>query len=229
MSSGSKRKTSKSKQLSFFGDRPQSRYLAEPCSKGIPRRPISTKAPIHLVLKSKFAFGPRSMLQRYNVNKIEEIVHKQAKKCGLRIYYFVNVGNHLHLVIKVHDRKGYAKFIRALSGLIARHVLKKERGPTKDQLNDENRVSRKMSFWVARPFTRLIAWGRDYNHVARYMEKNRDQSRGGRPSRKMLPGVLTSLTSGWRTILTPASSPSLPIGTCSTIDLTRRMVANKCF
>ncbi|MBL7671191.1 MAG: transposase [Bdellovibrionaceae bacterium] len=186
MSSGSKRKTSKSKQLSFFGDQPQSRVFGGALLKGNPktRRPISTKEPIHLVLKSKFAFGPRSMLQRYNVNKIEEIVRKQAKKCGLRIYHFVNVGNHLHLVIKLHDRKGYAKFIRALSGLIARHVLKKERGPTRNELSDENRASRKMSFWVARPFTRLIAWGRDYNHVARYMEKNRDQSRQDTPSYK---------------------------------------------
>jgi len=34
-----------------------------------------------------------------------------------------------------------------------------------------------IKFWQARPFTRLVTWGRDYNFVSRYMEKNVDQTK----------------------------------------------------
>jgi REP element-mobilizing transposase RayT len=132
------------------------------------KRPLSTKYAIHLVLKSELARGNKSFLRARNVDRIDQIVRGRAKKCGVRILHFVNVGNHIHLVVKLHDRQAYASFIRVVTGLIARHVLQAQRNASKG-----------LKFWQARPFTRLVSWGRDYNRVKRYMEKNREQARGG--------------------------------------------------
>lgn len=129
------------------------------------KRPLSKKQTIHLVLKSEHAMGSRSMLQKRNSTFIEQLIKEKAQRCCIRIYHFVNVGNHLHLVIKLDDLKGFAPFIRAITGIIARHVLKAQRG-----------AAQGLKFWVARPFTRIIAWGRDYNHIKSYMVKNAHQA-----------------------------------------------------
>lgn len=186
-----KRKTRKPRQASFFDDKPALRFFGGALlNKSNPKiaRPLSKKEPIHLVLKSARAFGPSSMLQKYNVTKIDSLIRNQAKLNNVKIYRFVNVGNHLHLVIKLEDPKLFAKFIRAVTGLIARHVLKRERGPgissaeefsiPKKASPQDQAMHKKNQFWVARPFTRLIAWGRDYNYVSGYMDKNQNQANG---------------------------------------------------
>lgn len=170
-------------QLSFLKASPKE--FGGSLRKGNPKgkRPLPVKGTLHLVLKSKRAFGARSMLAKTHVNQIDRIVHKQAAACGVKIYHFVNVGNHLHLVVKIHSRDLYRVFIRAVSGLIARQVLKRERGPQKFQVSGSSSddkssadKSPKNAFWVARPFTRLVAWGRDYRNISSYMQKNRVQA-----------------------------------------------------
>ncbi len=168
-------KKTKTGQISFFKEKIP-RHFGGLLLKGNAKvaRPISTKEPIHLVLKSAYAVGTQSMLQTYNVKRIDKIIRSHAKLCRIRIYHLVNVGNHLHLVIKLDDRKLFAKFVRTITGLIARHVLKKERGP---QNSDNKTKKNRYSFWVARPFTRLISWGKDYKFVARYIKKNNNQAK----------------------------------------------------
>lgn len=161
---------SRTRQLSLFKNRVL-RQFGGALLKGNAKvaRPLSTKETIHLVLKSAQAIGAKSMLHTYNVNKIDEIIRTHAKNCRIRIYHLVNVGNHLHMVIKLDDFKEFSKFVRIITGLIARHVLRAERGPA----TDKSEASRKKTqFWAARPFTRLIAWGRDYGHIKSYMNKN---------------------------------------------------------
>ena len=130
------------------------------------KRPISTSQAIHLVLKSQCAVDKHSMLHHYNAKKIESIILSQSKRWGIRIYHYVNVGNHLHLVIKLNNRRSFNPFIRVITGLIARHVLNAERGSSKN-----------IQFWAARPFTRLISWGKDYLNINKYMKKNKDQTK----------------------------------------------------
>ncbi len=136
------------------------------------KRTLSTKSAIHLVLKSKMATGPNSMLQKQNAKKIEYLIRYQAKLFGIKIYHLVNVGNHLHIVILITKRHLYPKFIRAITGLIARHVMKRQRGPENAAMTPK----KKIQFWIARPFTRIIAWGKDYDYVEKYMKKNIDQA-----------------------------------------------------
>ena len=199
----SKYNRQRAKQLSFFNNRVL-RLFGGSLLKGHAKvaRPLSTKEPIHLVMKSKQAIGVRSMLHSYNVKKIDYVIRRQAKSSGITIYQLVNVGNHLHLVIRITNLFLYDRFIRSTTGIIARHVTKQQRrgglkflSPAKLKASGAGGgsqvpagrestalavVGRQLlpsdRFWDARPFTRLIAWGRDYRHIKNYMDKNRNQA-----------------------------------------------------
>jgi hypothetical protein len=84
---------------------------------------------------------------------------------------------HLHLVIKLDDRKEFSKFVRVITGLIARHVLKAQRGPVAES---SVAAKEKTQFWMARPFTRLIAWGRDYEPGRGSQEEEARKRKPGR-------------------------------------------------
>ena len=186
------------RQLSFL--KPSLKEFGGARLKGNPKekRPLSLKSALHLVLKSKRAFGAQSMLAKPHARQIDQTIRKQAATCGVKIYHLVNVGNHLHLVIRIQDRRLYRVFIRSVSGLIARQVLRKQRGP--ERLQENQKEVRKSSFWVARPFTRLVSWGRDYKNLSKYMQKNRSQTErfGARVSEKLghvVPGFDIQISS----------------------------------
>jgi REP element-mobilizing transposase RayT len=131
--------------------------------KGNPReaRPIAVKRPMHVVLRSGLATGPRSMLKPGTARRIEALVRRRATESGVRVYRFANSGNHLHLVLVSRSRAGFQRFLRAVTGLIARVVLGVERGRPLG-----------VRFWDARPFTRIVEWGREYRIVANYVLGN---------------------------------------------------------
>ncbi len=163
----------KSTQLSFFNDKVP-KYFGGKFLKGNPKRkrPLSTKHSLHLILKSEQAIGSRSMLQKRNIQTVDRILRKQAKKFGVKIYHLVNVGNHLHLVIRITNRDLYTNYIRSVTGLIARHVTNKQRGTATVAVTPSSNFAETPKFWVARPFTRLINWGRDFKRIHNYMNKN---------------------------------------------------------
>jgi REP element-mobilizing transposase RayT len=136
-------------------------------AKGNPKckRPLATKQAMHLVLKSSRAHGKHSFLL-YS-QEIEAILRRQAKSFGVKIYSFANAGNHLHLIIKIYNRETYKSFIRAVSGLIMRKVFRLERGRGVFQ-----------GLWDARPFTRILSWGKDFSTVKNYLLINRLEMTG---------------------------------------------------
>lgn len=131
-------------------------------------RPISRSRPMHLVIRSSLARGDRSLLK--SARRIADIVIAQGQKHHVKVYRYSNAGNHLHLMILPRDRDAYNGFVRSITGLIARVVLAVERGNAKG-----------LKFWDARPFTRIVAWGRDYNRVAEYLLKNTLEAIGFQP------------------------------------------------
>ncbi|MBL7671113.1 MAG: hypothetical protein JNM39_11580 [Bdellovibrionaceae bacterium] len=80
-------------------------------------RPLSTKEPVHIVLISEWAIGPSSLLQ--HADFVDRTIRAWAKKCGVKIYELVNVGNHF----------------RTITALIARHVGQRNRGVGRDWEN----------------------------------------------------------------------------------------------
>lgn len=127
-------------------------------------RPLSIKRSMHLVMRSSKATGSYSFLK--NSRKIFDIIYKQSKLHGVKIYRYANAGNHLHLVILPRSASAYRKFIRAASGLIARLILHKERGAA------HQASTAKTKFWDQRPYTRIVEWGRDFKSVRNYLMQN---------------------------------------------------------
>src|SRR5690606_12887550 len=102
-SSSKKNPTSSRKRQLDLPPNKVPRFFGSSLSKSHPKtvRPLSTKQALHLVLKSDRAVGTSSMLARPHSRQVHKIVHRQAAKFCVRIYHFVNVGNHLHFVIRI--------------------------------------------------------------------------------------------------------------------------------
>ncbi|WP_410965191.1 hypothetical protein, partial [Salmonella sp. SAL4435] len=68
---------------------------------------------------------------------------------AVKIVNFANVGNHLHLQIKLTNRFTYKPFIRAVTSAIAMKVSGRSRWNKGDEVAGKK-------FWDLRPFTRVI-------------------------------------------------------------------------
>lgn len=123
------------------------------------RRPLSTKHPLHLVLRSELAgvFNPGN-------RSIEKLIQTTAKKFGVKVYDLALNWNHIHCVIRIKNRESYNSFIRALTGTIAR----------------KNQIRRRQSerIFSLRPFTRILEWGRDFQTVLQYQIINQMEAFG---------------------------------------------------
>ncbi|MBS1970581.1 MAG: transposase [Bdellovibrionales bacterium] len=134
------------------------------------KRPISTKHAMHVVLRSSLARGEWSLRSAKNLRMVEKTVRTQAQKYGIKIYEFANVGNHLHLLIKVGNRHTFAPFMRAISGIIALKVT----GARKAK-------ELKQKFWDYRPWSRVVQWRKAYSVVKDYVVQNHLEAIGAVP------------------------------------------------
>jgi REP element-mobilizing transposase RayT len=118
------------------------------CTKRAHRvqRPLSTKYPIHLVLKSSQAFGEKSFWNKQNAQLINQAVKKYTKKWGVKVLNGANVGNHLHFLIQIKHRYSFEKFIRGLTGEISLKIMRWNKN--KNKMTDK--------FWDFRPYTRIV-------------------------------------------------------------------------
>ncbi len=154
-------------QLSFDGFNSPKAYFGGSLLVGKRRgaRPLSSKHALHLVMRSTRAKGSNSFLKHQKQIKYQ--LSRQAKNFGVRIYQYSNVGNHLHLLIRIHSRREYKKFIRAISSLIQGIVTK--------TLGANQKVGSQKSkeiFWDFRPFSRVVSWGKDFRIASAYVIKN---------------------------------------------------------
>ncbi|MFZ4402906.1 MAG: transposase [Pseudobdellovibrionaceae bacterium] len=130
-------------------------------------RPISTKHAMHIVLRSDPAKGTYSMLAANRSKKIQRIIWTQARRCGVRIYEYANVGNHLHILLRLSRRDGFRNFLRSITGLIARLVLGAEKGKAQG-----------LKFWSYRPYSRLVDWKKGYQIAKDYVIQNHLEALG---------------------------------------------------
>jgi len=123
-------------------------------------RPLSTKQPIHLVLKSTGGrhFNPTN-------RKLEKLFRTQAQKYGLKIYDLALNWSHIHALISIPSRQAYLAFIRTLTAALVR-LLSSTLGKSLKGLFD------------LRPFTRILSWGREFTSVRGYLELNQMEARG---------------------------------------------------
>src|SRR5690348_11153650 len=117
---------------------------------------------MHLVLKSSMARGQRSMLAPTHDRRIERIIRSASDKYSIRVYRFVNVGNHLHLIVQTRTRPAFQGFLREISGRIAMLIT----GARK------TRPIGRQRFWDLLAYTRIVNWGRDFAELKNYLAKN---------------------------------------------------------
>jgi REP element-mobilizing transposase RayT len=160
-------------QIALFQLREEKKYFGGALLKNShakEKRPITVQAPMHLVMRSDIAKREYSLLRKER--RIQQLIYDQGRKFGVKIYRLANAGNHLHLIILPRSRRAFTGFVRAISGLIARFILRAERGR-----------ARGIRFWDKRPFTRIISWGREYAMVCDYLLQNTLEALGFLPYR----------------------------------------------
>lgn len=112
-------------------------------------RRLTTEHAMHLVLRSSKAKGAWSFLRASNKKKIQTIIKKHAHKNLIQIISVSSIGQHLHLQIRLSDRKTYKPFIRAMTGAIALQIMGANRNRAK-VMNYKDR------FWDYRPFSKIL-------------------------------------------------------------------------
>ncbi len=123
-------------------------------------RPVSTRRPMHLTLHSDRARGAWSL--RRHERAVHRALRACAKRSGIKIYDFANVGSHLHLLVRARRRAAFQSFLRSFAGIVARKVTGARRG----------RPLQGGAFWSALAWSRVVAWGRDYWGVRHYIFRN---------------------------------------------------------
>lgn len=147
------------KQLRLFID-PNKKEFGSSLNLGIRKeqRPLSLKTPMHLILKSEV------ILQHGGFKRIEAKIYKEihsfAERFGIQIFNLAIHRNHIHILFLTRTRQGYISFIRALNGT----MVKKLKLP--------------QGLFNKSPYTRIVAWGRDFETVNTYITKNKFESEG---------------------------------------------------
>jgi REP element-mobilizing transposase RayT len=186
-------------QLSIF-DRPVRIELARTQHGGDVRRgkrklerPVSTRRPMHLVLKSRRAEGPWSL--RHHDRTVREVLRRMARRFEVRIYDFANVGSHLHLVLRARKREGFQSFLRSFAGIVARRITGAERARPSGH------------FFDGLAWSRVVNWGRDYWGLRHYVFRNQiEGDRGPRIRQAFEDGPPRAINPGGRGA--PRSPPS---------------------
>lgn len=124
-------------------------------------RPLDSKLPILITLRATKG----GMRTPKAFKKVNDAVYDTAHKYGFKIYKYSNVGNHLHLVLKLSKLQLWAAFIRELTGKIGllMKLLTKAEG----------------KFWMYRPHTRIVrGWKKAFRIALDYVGLNQLEAEG---------------------------------------------------
>jgi REP element-mobilizing transposase RayT len=126
------------------------------------KRPLSTRHPIHLILKSNKAklFHPQNC-------DMSRILKADAKRFGIQIYDLAVNWSHIHLLIKIPSREAYTKFIRSVTSKLMVYFTNKA-GWQISKIFDH----------ILRPYTRVLTWGKQFFTTLNYHKLNQFEARG---------------------------------------------------
>lgn len=130
-------------------------------------RPLDTKNTMHLVLRSSHAKAGWSFRVGENPKKGSTILRKFARKYGVQLLAVANVGNHIHIHMKLGNRFGYKPFIRAVTSAIAMAITGMSRWKKLD-----------LKFWDLRPYTRVMLGREAWLHLTKYIRVNQLEGMG---------------------------------------------------
>lgn len=131
-------------------------------------RPISTKTPMHVILKSEQAKGLCSFINHRSA--LEVALSKISEKFRVRIYDKSVNNNHIHIIARFKTRADYKAWIRMLAAEIVRIIARRMKKPLKN-------------FFTFRPYTKIISWGRQFEAGLNYIILNQMEYFGLRPKK----------------------------------------------
>jgi REP element-mobilizing transposase RayT len=133
-------------------------------------RPLSRKDSLHFVLRSSKAKGLWSFQHSKNKSKVGQFIQDFSKKKGVQILSLANVGNHLHLHVRITNRTLYKAWVRGLTSAIAMMIAGRK---ALRQLKES-----KQRFWDYRPFTRVVSSLKAFLTLKDYVEINQFEGLG---------------------------------------------------
>ena len=153
------------KQESFFKHHKKAHGGSVNLGKRKSTRPLDSKMPVHVVLKSNKAKGALALV-RFDV-EIDKILVKMAEKFQISIYEKNINYTHIHLLIRGKNRQNLQNFFRTIAGLIARLVTGAEKGKAFGK------------FWSYLLYTRVLgSWKKDFANVRTYIVQNTNEVLG---------------------------------------------------
>jgi len=133
-------------------------------------RPLDSRNTMHLSLHSSRATKDWSFWK--HKTEITGILRKFSSRYGIRILSFANVGNHLHIHLKLGSIHTYRPFIRAVTSAIVSAVTGANRWyPLKTKASDH--------FWDYRPFSRVVIGYGAFLNMREYIRINELEGFGG--------------------------------------------------
>ena len=145
-------------------------------------RPLNTRKPIHLTLRSSCAVGNYSFRTKKNEAFISKLITSLSRKWGIRIYEHSLNSNHLHFSLRATNRRGFQNFLRVLSAQLATFVTGAKKGkPLGKRLFD------------LPAFTRIGEWGKAFKALTDYVVQNVLEASGVIPYQPRKPMSLAPL------------------------------------
>jgi len=129
------------------------------------KRPFSSKASTHIVIRSRLLSGSRSLLKQNRREWCENLIRSKAKRHLASLYKFSVNSNHIHLLMKFKTPEQRTKFLRDLTGSLALKI------------KTSFKIKKGIQVWDARPFSRLVKKSA-YPAAINYIEKNRNEAAG---------------------------------------------------
>ena len=178
MTKNPRKNKSKNQQLRFElkgFEKPQTCFGGSLTDKSNPKtkRPLDSKMPIHLVLKAN-----KSVLRLPKTFKqVTTTLEKKSKKYGVKIYRQANVGNHIHLVVRLTNRKLWNGFIRDFTSTLSH------------ELRTLGVLAKEQKLWKYRPFTRIVSgWKKAFKSLLNYIFLNQLEAEGA-INRSQIPNL----------------------------------------
>jgi REP element-mobilizing transposase RayT len=138
--------------LPLFPNEPEpQRTLKEHKGKRKKKRNLPKRKPIHLILKSRYILLTHK-------GWIQEKINQYGKKFFIKVHNLAICGDHIHFALEIPHRDEYKKFIRALTGVIARKMGK--------------------GMWSLIPLTKVFEWGKPFRYLMAYITRNQEETDG---------------------------------------------------
>jgi REP element-mobilizing transposase RayT len=138
-------------------------------------RPLDRKRPVHITLKSSHAKGRMSLLSHRL--EVAKIIESRARQYQIKLHRFENMGNHVHILVSLKNSELIQKFLRVVTGLIARLVTEARRGRAFGK-----------RFWDYLAYTRIVTSRKDFARMLHYLDKNEVERAVGPDGRRAIEG-----------------------------------------